>query len=253
MTVALVTGANKGIGFSTAQRLGRLGMKIWLGARCEKRGRTAEAALRLQGIDAQFARLDVTDRDSIEAVACRIRDTSGTLDVLVNNAGIMNEQAEGSAQFIAPSKVPQHLLQAIFATNVMGPIAVIQIMLPLIRRASAGRIVNVSSRLGSFGHQSDANWGPRAINQLGYSTSKAALNMATVMFAYELRDTAIKINAVTPGIVATDLNGLGAAYLAGQPGYATPEAAAELVAQCATLPGDAPSGAFFGPGGRLPW
>jgi len=252
MTVALITGANKGVGLAAARRLGQLGVKIWLGARSPERGAIAASALRAEGIDAEYVQIDVTRTASIQTAANRIRAASGVLDVLINNAAVMSEVA-GQAQTLKPSQVSGEILQQIFSTNVLGPIAVIQAMLPLMRLSAAARIVNVSSRLGSFAHQTDPNWGPRAVNQLGYSSSKAALNMATVLFAYELRGTPVKINAVTPGIVATDLNGVGARHLEGRPGYAAPGDAVEWIVRCATLPEDGPSGGFFGLDGPLPW
>ncbi len=128
-----------------------------------------------------------------------------------------------------------------------------QAFLPLLLRSAQPRIVNVSSRLGSFGHQTDPSWPGHNVGKLGYSSSKAALNMLTVLLAHELRDTPAQVNAVTPGIIATDLNGEGAETLRKRAGFASPESGAILVAEVALAPAGGPSGKFFGPGGELPW
>lgn len=253
MPTALISGANKGLGFATARLLGGKGIAIWLGSRSEERGRRAEAELRSEGIDARFLKLDVADPASIAAAAREIEARSDVLDMLINNAGVMDEGSPSPDRPSRPSAVPFAPLALTYATNVFGPILTIQALLPLLRRSPSPRIVNVSSRLGSFGHQTDPEWPARWVNKLGYSSSKAALNMATVMFAYELRDTPIKVNAVSPGTIATDLNGVGADKLADRPGFIPVEEGAALVAECALIPDDGPSGKFFGPGGELPW
>ncbi|MDB5582433.1 MAG: short-chain dehydrogenase [Bradyrhizobium sp.] len=253
MKTALVTGANKGVGLATARALTRLGMKVWLAARSPERGRAAETILRGEGGDATFVHIDVADPASITDGVERITRENPVLDILINNAGIMRESLAREGERIKPSQVTSDILREVFETNVFGAIGMIRECLPLLLRAPAPRIVNVSSRLGSFALQTDENWPHRHVNQLGYSSSKAALNMATVMLAFELRGTPLKINAVSPGIIATDLNGMGAAALAGRSGYGTTEDGARLVVQCATLPDDGPSGSFFGPGGPIAW
>lgn len=253
MTTALITGANKGVGFATARAMASRGIHVWLGARSVERGERAERLLRGEGFSVEFVQLDVTDAASIAAAAARIGQNAPSLDILVNNAGIMNELTGPGLNAIPPSQTPLHLLRAVYETNLFGMIATTQAMLPMLRRSPAGRIVNVASRLASFGCMSDKEWVSRAINLLGYGSSKAALNFATLSFAIELQDTPIKINAVSPGTIATDLSGTPAAELARQPGYGRPEDGAALIVQYATLAEDGPTGGFFGPGGKLPW
>ena len=253
MAVALVTGANKGIGFAVAHLLGKRGVDVWIGARDPERGRAAAGLLTADGIAATFVRLDVTSADSIAAAAARLERERGRLDILVNNAGMIVEFDDAYPKATPPSQVRVEALRVQYATNVLGPIAMIQAMLPLLRRSEAGRIVNVGARQGTFAHQSRQLNGQPALNLIGYSSSKAALNMVTLSFAIELKGTPIKINAVTPGIIATDISGTRAAELAGQPGFGTPQTAAETIVPYALLPADGPTGGFFGPLGAMPW
>jgi NAD(P)-dependent dehydrogenase (short-subunit alcohol dehydrogenase family) len=175
---------------------------------------------------------------------------------LINNAGTGGGEISWTSRTaIPPSELPLQTLRSIYEVNFFGAVAVTQIFLPLIRAATAGRIVNLSSGLGSFGLHSDPHFPGSAFNALGYKGSKAALNMATLQFAYELRDTPIKVNAASPGLVATDLGGLGSAEMfKGQPGFSTPEDGARIVVQVATLPEYGPTGEFHDfTLGRLPW
>ncbi len=254
MLSALITGGNKGIGKATARALAQKGFRVWIGARDAARGAEAAAELKSEG-NVSFIQLDVTDRSSIEAAVQVISAESDTLDVLVNNAGISNEVTATFGVTIKPSELPEEKLRQLYDVNFFGPVAVTQAFLPLLRRSTAGRIVNVSSNLGSFALSTDEKSPVRAINTLGYRSSKAALNMATVQFAYELRDTAIKINAANPGLVATDLTGLGNGQkFAGRPGFGTPDDGARIIVKLATLPEDGPSGGFFDASlGTLPW
>jgi NAD(P)-dependent dehydrogenase (short-subunit alcohol dehydrogenase family) len=153
---------------------------------------------------------------------------------------------------LAPSELPMTALRQTYDTNFFGAVAVTNVMLPLLRRAPAARIVNVSSGLGSFALTIDEAWEQRSINALGYKSSKAALNMATLLFAYELRDTPIKVNASNPGATATDLSGMDPAELAAR-GFQTPEQGAASTVWLATLPADGPTGGFFGNDGTTPW
>ena len=170
--VALITGANKGIGYEIARQLGKdHGMTVLVGARDEGRGREAAERLAALGIDARPVRLDVTDAGTIDAAARWIGETfGGKLDVLVNNAGIASERC-------APSEGELAKLRATYETNVFGPFAVLKAMLPLLRKSEAGRVVNVSSGLGSLALNSDPQWEYAAIKPLAYNSSKAALNM----------------------------------------------------------------------------
>jgi NAD(P)-dependent dehydrogenase (short-subunit alcohol dehydrogenase family) len=236
---ALVTGANKGIGLAVAAGLGRLGHSVFLGARDETRGRTAEAALRAEGLEVRFLRLDVVDDASVSEAARTIGDTAGRLDVLVNNAALKLERAPSP-----PSECPLATVRTTFETNVFGAIRVLLATLPLLRRSDAPRVVNVSSGLGSLGLATTSGSRYQAKPLLGYNASKAALNSVTVQIANELRDTAFKINAVDPGFTDTDMTD-GATR--------TPEQAAAAVVRAATLPPDGPTGCFFDEHGELPW
>ena len=254
MLSALITGGNKGIGKATARALARKGFHVWIGARDIARGEQAAAELQGDG-KVSFMQLDVTNRNSIDAAVKLISAESDVLDVLVNNAGISNEVTATFGVTIKPSELPEKKLRELYDVNFFGPVAMVQAFLPLLRRSSASRIVNVSSNLGSFALSTDEKSPVRSINTLGYRSSKAALNMATVQLAYELRDTPIKINAANPGLVATDLTGLGnGEKFAGRPGFGTPDEGARIIVKLATLPEDGPSGGFFDFSlGTLPW
>ena len=246
MPTALITGGNKGIGKATARALAGKGFKVWIGARDLARGEQAKAELQGEGLEVFPVRLDVTDRRSIQAAVETIGAETDVLDVLVNNAGISIEGTGTFGQTIKPSELPEEKLRQVYEVNFFGPVVMIQAFLPLLRKSAAGRIVNVSSNLGSFGLNTGEASPIRAINSLGYKSSKAALNMATVQFAYELRDTPIKVNAANPGLVATDLLGQGnSERFAGRPGFATPDEGARIIVKLATLPQDGPSGGFF--------
>ena len=239
--VALVTGANKGIGFEVARQLSKdHGMTVLIGARDEARGKAAADKLSADGVDARFVPLDVTDPASVEAAARWVeREFGGTLDVLVNNAGV-------SLEMCAPSGSELAKLKATYDTNVFGPFLVTKTMLPLLKRSAAGRIVNVSSGLGSLTQNSDPGWEYAAIKPLAYNSSKAALNMQTVLFAAELaKDTKIKVNAADPGYTATDMNG--------HSGPQTVEEGARSTVRLATLPEDGPTGGYFDKDGPVPW
>ncbi len=254
-TVALVTGANKGIGYQTARLLGELGHNVLIGARDPEAGRRAEAALREGGADARFVPLEVTDAASIGQAAKHVEETFGRLDILVNNAGIARPPGSDGAADWAPSHAAVADVRAIFEVNVFGVIAVTNAMLPLLRRAPAARIVHVSSEVGSIGSVTDPDSPLFALTSLGYPASKAALNMVTAMYAKELAGTPIKVNAANPGYCATDLNG--------NSGFRTAEEGARISVELATLPADGPSGELWGylwdpsspvpRNGRLPW
>ncbi|WP_406107454.1 SDR family oxidoreductase [Micromonospora globbae] len=232
--IALVTGANKGIGFATAAQLGARGMTVLAGARDAARGRAAEAALRDGGADARFVPLDVTDAGSVATAAKLVEEEYGRLDVLVNNAGIVL----GDGERALPSETTVATLRRVFETNVFGAVAVTNALLPLLRRAPAARIVNVSSEVGSIATISDPDSFIWSLTSVPYPSSKAALNMVTAMYAKELRDTPIKVNAANPGYCATDLNG--------RSGFRSPAQGAEVSVHLATLPPDGPTGTLWG-------
>ncbi|MCC2280449.1 SDR family oxidoreductase [Streptomyces sp. ET3-23] len=238
--IALVTGANKGIGRAIAHRLGELGLCVYLGARDEGRGREAEHEMRAEGLDVRFICLDVTDESCVSLAAKRIEDEAGHLDALVNNAGV-------GAPAAPPSRTPVAEVRRTYETNVFGVISVTNAMLPLLRRSRSARIVNVSSVLGSITHAAsqDDPTGvfPKGVfpTLLDYNTSKAALNAITVTYANELREERILVNAASPGFVATDING--------HQGHLTPEQGARIPVWLATLGDDGPTAAFLGEDG----
>lgn len=232
-TIALITGANKGIGLATARQLGARGMTVLVGARDAARGREAADKLRAEGVDARFVPLEVTDAASIAAAAELVEREYGHLDVLVNNAGIIRADGAG-----LPSQTTLDTLREVYETNVFGVVAVTNALLPLLRRAPAARIVNVSSEVGSIAVMTDPEGALFALTSIPYPSSKTALNMVTAMYAKELRDTPVKVNAANPGYCATDLNH--------HSGFRTPEEGAEVSVHLATLPADAPSGLLWG-------
>ncbi|MBU3061098.1 SDR family oxidoreductase [Nocardia sp. NEAU-G5] len=249
-TTALITGANKGIGYETARLLAARGMTVLLGARSAELGGAAAEKLAAEGADAHFVQLDVTDEESIARAAERIEAEYGKLDVLVNNAGITGV-FDGDGK---PSTTGLTNLRNVFETNIFGVVAVTNAMLPLLRRAEAARIVNVSSEVGSIGAQMNPDGPMWGMASIPYAASKTALNMVTAQYAKELWDTPIKVNAANPGYCATDLNG--------HTGFRTAEQGAEPTVHLATLPADGPSGQLWGhiwggerdgEYGQLPW
>jgi NAD(P)-dependent dehydrogenase (short-subunit alcohol dehydrogenase family) len=237
--VALVTGANKGIGREIARQLAALDFLVWMGARDESQGQEAVASLKAEGAQALFVHLDVTNDDSVRKAAERVTQTSGRLDVLVNNAGVALDQGA------APSALDIERLKATYEVNVFGPVRVTQAFLPLLRKSPAGRIVMVSSGLGSFAVQTDPANPFAGINLLGYNTSKSALNAITIVFAKELAATNIKVNAANPGYTATDLNQHRGAQSVAE--------GAAIEVKLATLAADGPTGGFFSAQGTEPW
>ncbi len=235
--IALITGANKGIGLQTAREVGKAGWIVLLGARNADLGQAAESRLRQEKVDARFVELDLTKPPTISAAASRIQREFGRLDVLVNNAGI-NDNQDG-----LPSRVSIDAVDRVMRTNFLGTLAVTQAMLPLIRKSTAGRIVNVSSGLGSLALHCDPKWDLR-YELLGYCSSKAALNMFTIQLAFELKKEGITVNSVNPGYTATDLNA--------HKGHQTLEEGAAEIVRLALLE-HGPTGGFFETGRSLPW
>ncbi|WP_251975727.1 SDR family oxidoreductase [Salinicola avicenniae] len=237
--IALVTGANKGIGLEIARGLAQAGVFVIIGVRDAGRATAAVAELSATGLAVQSVALDLTDHDTIQAAAEVIEAEYGRLDILVNNAGIVDAQ-DGPPTTAAPEAA-----RRIMETNFIGTLAVTQAMLPLLRQSAAGRIVNVSTALGSLAVNGDPSSPYYDARFIGYNASKAAMNMLTVQLAEELRGTPIAINSVCPGYVKTDLTG--------HTGYMTPEEGARLPIEYALLEQTAVSGRFVEPGASTPW
>lgn len=238
--IALVTGANKGIGLEIARQLAQAGVLVLMGARDQGRAATAVQDLAAQGLTAHALLIDLNDHASIATAAQEIEARHGRLDILVNNAGIV-DAADGP-----PGTSSAEAARRIMDTNFVGTLAVTQALLPLLRQAPAARIVNLSSSLGSLTVNGDPASPYYAARLIGYNASKAALNMLTVQLAAELRGTAIVVNSVSPGYVKTDLTG--------HTGYMSAEEGARLPVRYALLTTEqAVSGQFVEASGVTPW
>jgi NAD(P)-dependent dehydrogenase (short-subunit alcohol dehydrogenase family) len=242
--IALVTGANRGLGFETARRLAQSGVRTIVAARDARRGADAADALRHDGLDVESIVLDVDLPTSVHAAAQHVNDQHGRLDILINNAGVLPEATASDDA----DPLDLALFRATYETNVFGAIAVIQEFLPLLRKSQRGRIVNVSTTMGSLTDHSDPSSPYYELAVPAYRSSKTALNSVTVTLSKLLKDTAIKVNAVCPGWVQTDL-------APGNREHApTPAAeAAEIVVDMARLPDDGPTGQFVDRAGTVPW
>ncbi|MDE3104282.1 MAG: SDR family oxidoreductase [Acidobacteriota bacterium] len=240
--IALVTGANKGIGLETARQLAALGMTVLLGSRDAARGEAAAAPLRAAGLDVRPVKLDVTSAADRAAVAAHIAQEFGRLDVLVNNAGVSLEGADWTNR---TSTTTEEALRGTFETNLFAVVALTQVLLPLLRKSSAGRIVNLSSVLASNTLHAAPGSAIANAKAFAYSASKAALNTFTIHLAHELKDTRIKVNSAHPGWVKTEMGGAGAPMEVKQ--------GAETSVTLATLPDDGPTGGYFHLGKPLPW
>ncbi len=245
--VVLITGANKGIGLQIAKDLAKQGLTVLVGSRNVTNG---EAAAKLVGANAHAVQLDVSDQVSIAAASQRIRKEFGRLDILVNNAAITNKPIPGASfeermKTNIPSVSPIENIRAVFETNVFGVIAVTQAMLPLLREAPAGRIVNLGSSSGSLTLNSDPSYEHRHVFGAAYSPSKTALHAITLAFALELEKTNIKVNIADPGYTATDLNSFR--------GTRTVEQGARAAVRLALLGPDGPTGTLQNEDGRVPW
>ncbi|HEY9292041.1 MAG TPA: SDR family oxidoreductase [Microlunatus sp.] len=246
--IALITGANKGIGYAAAHRLASMGMSVLIGARDAARGTEAADALRTKGYEAEAVVLDVTDAVTVKSAAKRIEQRFGRLDVLINNAGISGSGpiSPADAHDQTPSRVDLDMVRAVFETNVFGVITVTNAMLPLLRRSLSPRIVNVSTAAASLTLTSTPN-GPFAglPPSAAYSPSKSALNALTVQYAMELRKDGILVNAADPGYVDTDINN--------HQGNLTAAQGAAVLVQLATLDDAGQTAGFFSEHGAMPW
>jgi NAD(P)-dependent dehydrogenase (short-subunit alcohol dehydrogenase family) len=239
--IALITGANRGIGLETAKQLGEKGITVVVGARQLATAEATAAVLKAQGIDAYGIKLDVVSDADRKAAAAFIADKFGKLDILINNAGVGS--ADGFVSVVSQTKDEE--LQRVFATNLFAVVAVTRELLPLIRKSAAGRIVNLSSILGSNTLHADPNSPIAGFKSFAYDASKSALNAYTIHLAWELKDTPIKVNSAHPGWVKTEM-GTDAAPME------IPEGAKTSVA-LALLDADGPSGRFIHMGSELPW
>jgi NAD(P)-dependent dehydrogenase (short-subunit alcohol dehydrogenase family) len=235
--VALITGANRGLGFETARELGEKGIQVVLGSRDLEKGKKAAAKLADMAIKADVIKLDPTVSADCQAAYDYLDKKYGKLDILVNNAGISTKSATCS--------IPAEDLRAIFDTNFFAVISLTQALLPLIRKAPAGRIVNLSSILASLTFHTDPKSHIYNAKNLAYDASKTALNAYTVHLAHELRDTKIKVNSAHPGWVKTDMGGPLAPMEVGEGGKTS--------VLLATIPEDGPTGGFFHLDKPFPW
>ena len=238
--IALVTGANQGIGFETARQLARdHGFTVLLSARDEKRGTDATKELQNEGLDVQFILLDATDVASIERARAEVEEKFGRLDVLVNNAGHLVPE-----DWAAPATVPTSALRDTYDLNVFGVHEVTRAFWPLLEKSDAARLVNVSSGLGSLTLHASGALDAHKPLPIAYSSSKAALNMLTVNYASQWKDTPHRANTIHPGIVKTGANPHGEISV---------EEGAKSSVELATTPNDGPNGTFTHLGQTLPW
>jgi NAD(P)-dependent dehydrogenase (short-subunit alcohol dehydrogenase family) len=236
--VALITGANKGIGFEVARQIAAAGWTVLAAARNQDLGKQAAAKLQSQGLDVRFIHIDLNAHNTAVTAAQTILNQFGKLDLLINNAAIA---AAGDGP---PSKVGTETLEAAMRTNYVGSVAVTQAMLLLLQRAGRAQIINVSSELGCISQQTNPDWKFAPVKFLAYCASKAALNMFTVQLAYEFRDGSIAVNSINPGYTATDLNR--------HSGPQTIEEGSAEIVRVALL--DPPvTGKFLETGGEVPW
>ncbi|MCE2978921.1 MAG: SDR family oxidoreductase [Betaproteobacteria bacterium] len=230
--IALVTGANRGLGFEIARQLARRGLKVLLASRTLAKGRAAAKLLAVEGLDVEPVRLDVTDPDQIKTLARDLRTRLAGLDVLVNNAGVLLDPRGG--RFLDSR---QATYERTLATNVLGPLMLCQAVLPMMIERGYGRIVNLSSGLGQLDEMGSGT--------PAYRISKTALNALTRIVASDTRGSGVLVNSVCPGWVRTEMGGAEAPRTVAQ--------GADTAVWLATLPGDGPSGGFFRDRKQIPW
>ncbi|ULO09203.1 SDR family oxidoreductase [Paenibacillus sp. 19GGS1-52] len=242
--VAFITGGNRGIGLETARELGKLGANVVIGARDLEKGKAAAEILRSEGIQAENLKFDITLAEDRQGAYDFLEQQYGKLDILVNNAGVQKEM-EHLQPINETSIVSPAVLRETFDANFFSLVEFTQQLLPLIRKSPAGRIVNLSSILGSLTLQANPDAPIYGMKLLAYNTSKAALNSFTIHLAHELKDTPIKVNSAHPGWVKTEIGGK----------YADTDVndGSRTSVQLATLPADGPTGKFFHLGDELPW
>jgi NAD(P)-dependent dehydrogenase (short-subunit alcohol dehydrogenase family) len=243
--IAFITGGNRGLGFQTALDLKDAGVKVVIGSRDLAQGEEAVEKLRAAGVDAEVLQFDITKAGDAQAAYDYFNSHYGRLDILVNNAGIAAGKFPGVGPEHSAAEVPSDVLHKIFETNFFAQVALTNALLPLIRKSEAGRIVNLSSILGSLTLHADPKSPLYHAKSFAYDASKTALNAYTIHLAYELRDTKIKVNSAHPGWVKTDMGGPQATMELSEGGKTS--------AALATLPEDGPSGGYFHLGQPLPW
>ncbi|MEJ2034510.1 MAG: SDR family oxidoreductase [Deltaproteobacteria bacterium] len=241
--MALVTGGSRGLGWETCRQLARQGIKVLLGARREESGQAAASELQKKGLDVEFVQLDITEPQQIEAVRKHIEEHYGRLDILINNAAI--KLPEEQLFDNTATTVSTEALRSTFEVNFFGTVALTRALLPLLRKSEAGRIVNVSSMMGSLTIHSNPRHPMADVKPFAYDASKAALNQFTVHLAAALRDTPIKVNSAHPGWVRTGIGGEEAPMDA--------EEGARTAVQLATLGPDGPTGKFLHFDQEIPW
>lgn len=244
MSIALVTGANRGIGLATSRALAQTGACVVLTGRRLVDAEAAAASLRQEGLDVRALELDVTSSDSITAAAERVARDQGRLDILVNNAGVLPEATDATEHHFANPD----LVRATFEVNVVGAVAVTEAFLPLLKRSAGARIVNLSTTMGSLSDQTNPASPYYGMVVPGYQSSKAALNSITIGLAKALAPTGIKVTAVCPGFVQTELTPMNK-----EQAPLTASQAAQVVVAAATLPEDAASGTFVDANGTVSW
>lgn len=242
--VAFITGGNRGLGFETARELGQKGIKVVIGARDLKKGEEAVAKLAKLGVEAQAIAFDVTKSNDHDSAFAYFEKKFGRLDILVNNAGVMLDTVNPT-DVASTLTLSEKKLRDTFDANFFAPVALTIKLVPLLKKSVAGRVVNLSSILGSLALHADPKSPIYAMKHFAYDASKTALNAFTVNLAYELRDTKIKVNSAHPGWVKTDMGGPNATMELSEGGKTS--------AQLALLPENGPSGGFFHVGETLPW
>ncbi|MGB6193151.1 MAG: SDR family oxidoreductase [Terracidiphilus sp.] len=243
--IAFITGGNRGLGFQTALDLKDKNTKVVIGSRDLEEGRKAAEKLRAAGVDADVIKFDITNAADHKAAYDYFNAKYGRLDILVNNAGVAGGSFPGTGPEHSAADVPLETLERVFETNFFAQVALTKALLPLIRKSSAGRIVNLSSILGSLSLQADPKSPIYDAKSFAYDASKTALNAFTVHLAYDLRNTNIKVNSAHPGWVKTDMGGEQAPMEISEGGKTS--------VALATLPDDGPTGGYFHMGKPLPW
>jgi NAD(P)-dependent dehydrogenase (short-subunit alcohol dehydrogenase family) len=243
--IAFITGGNRGLGFQTALELKQIGAKVVIGSRNLASGEQAVEKLRAAGVDADVLEFDITKKSDAERAYEYFNTRYGKLDILVNNAGVAAGTFPGTGPEHSAGEVPADTLHRVFETNFFAQVQLTNTLLPLLKKSEAGRIVNLSSILGSLALHADPKSPIYHAKSFAYDASKTALNAYTIHLAYELRDTKVKVNSAHPGWVKTDMGGEQAPMELSEGGKTS--------AALATLPDDGPSGGYFHLGKPLPW